>query len=85
MVKLWRTTQDILTLLSTFARKVIDYMTTPMEELFSSDNPLLDYILEHSDWFFDLFGNATLLEFMLSTGLGVVLVWGIIKFFLPTS
>lgn len=81
---------QILDVLKVFFVKVMEFFQTPFSEAIDlglDDLPeWVQTLLNPSIWIADKigFGDDTVLEVMLSAGIILALVWGLLKFFLPT-
>lgn len=72
--------------LGIFTRYVIDLFTTPIVDIMAENDLLSLGIYNPFTWIAkQVVGNLTLLELMFTAGVGFVLIWGLIKFLLPTS
>lgn len=69
-----------------FSRYVIRLFTTPITDIMAEHDMLQLGIYNPAVWIAEgILGNLTLLELMFTAGVGFVLIWGLIKFILPTS
>lgn len=72
--------------LAEFGQLAIDLFTTPIPTLLTNNDMLNLGIYNPFTWIVDqVIGDVTLIELMFTVGLGAVLLWGLIKFLLPTS
>lgn len=88
MVTLWNTCIDALEALSRFAKVVIDVFTTPLGKLFENRGlpPYYEWVLNSWNTLARIFGeDATLMSVMFTSGIIILIVVALVKFFLPTS
>lgn len=72
--------------LGIFGRYVITLFTTPITDIMAEHDLLQLGVYNPFVWIVDqVVGNLTLLELMFTAGVGFILIWGLIKFLLPTS
>lgn len=81
----------ILDVLKVFFVKVMDFFQTPLTDVLDTGLEGLpewaQTLINPSIWIAERLGfaDATVVEVMFSAGIVVALVWGLVKFFLPTS